>query len=128
MERDRDAIARRRLLLLWPVFGPIFFVVGLRQAVAGRGAGDAAQGVARSNVVRRHSLLFAVGLAAAFVLGAWAWLRWALPPRSAEGRIVASLVAGDLVSSFVFWPWVLISADISKRIDDWARRIRSKTR
>lgn len=128
MTRDRQAIARRRLLLLWPVFGPVFFAVGLRQTVAGRGAGDAAQGVPRSNAVRRQSLLFAVGLAAAFALASWAWIHWALPPHGSVGRIVASLVAGDLASSLVFWPWVVISADISQRLEAWAHRGRSDTR
>ena len=122
---DRQAVARRmRFYFVLPVAGPVFFVVGLRQALTGRGAGDALRGVPPSNDIRRHSLLFALGLAAAFAVASWAWLHWALPPHEPAGRIAVALIVGDAASSLVMLPWAVISADISQRIDRSASRRR----
>jgi len=107
-----------------PVAGPVFFVVGLRQALTGRGVGDAQRGTPPSNDVRRHSLLLAVGLAAAFAFVSWAWLRWALPPHEPGERIAVALLVGDVFSSLVLFPWVVISAYISQRMDRSAHRPR----
>lgn len=126
---DRQTVARRMTFyFVLPVAGPVFFVVGLRQALTGRGAGDARRGVPRSNDVRRHSLLVAVGLAAAFAFASWAWLYWALPPNEPGERLAIALLVGDLVSSLVLFPWVVISAYISQRITESATRRRRETR
>jgi hypothetical protein len=120
---DRQDVARQvTFYLVLPVAGPVFFVVGLQQALTGRRAGDALRGDPRSNDVRCHSLLFAVGLAATFVLASWAWLYWSLPPAEPGERLAVALIVGDLVSSLVMFPWVVISAEISQRIAGSANR------
>jgi hypothetical protein len=122
---DRQDVARQMTLyLVLPVAGPVFFVVSLRQVLTGRGAGDALRGVPRSNDVRRHSLLFAVGLAAAFAFASWAWRHWALPPDEPGERLAMALLVGDLVSSLAMFPWAVISADISQLIAGSAARRR----
>jgi hypothetical protein len=122
---DRQDVARQvTFYLAMPVADPVFFVVALRQALKGRSAGGALRDVPRSNDVRRHSLLFAVGLASTFAFASWAWLYWALPPDEPADRLVMALIVGDLASSLVMFSRVVISAGISQRISESVTRRR----
>ncbi|WP_034262184.1 hypothetical protein [Actinospica robiniae] len=89
-----------------PFVGPIFAVVGFRQAFTGRSR-DSTSGTDKFAAADRWgSLVLALGLAAVFTVVCWGWMALALPPRALGARVVAAVLVADLASSVFFWPWM----------------------
>lgn len=93
------------MFLSMPFLGPIFAVVGLRQAVTGRHSDSQSRAGRVAAADRSGSLVLALGPVAVFAVVCWGWMAMALPPRTLGGRMVAAVLVADLASSVFFWPW-----------------------
>jgi hypothetical protein len=104
------------MILLAPVWGPVFIVVGARQVLHERRgrALPARMAPAREDAadVGQYALLLTAGLTLVFMAVFLGWLAFALPP-GGFARIPVALVAASLASSVLFFPLVFVTAVLS---------------
>ncbi|MCX4729332.1 hypothetical protein [Streptomyces sp. NBC_01306] len=127
-EAARSA-SRRRMILLAPVWGPVFIVVGAKAVLQEMlGAERPASGgtAPLKGGLSRFPLVMTAGLTMVFAAVFSTWLALGLPPEGLA-RIPVALVAASLASSLLFFPMVLVAAAlVMGAVEKKARRASSE--
>lgn len=100
------------MIILAPVWGPVFIVVGAKGVLQERRrAGRPTSGGAapQTGGVSRFPLVMTTGLTLVFAAAFSTWLALGLPPEGLA-RIPVALVTASLASSLLFFPVVLVAA------------------